>query len=57
MDKNKEIDEKKKPLFALLGKSLFEQRVKSPELTDTYKRIETIDKAMQENEVKRQELN
>ncbi len=55
-DKNKEIEEKKKPLFAQLGKSLFEQRVESPELTDTYKRIETIDKAVQEYEEKRQEL-
>ena len=56
LDKNKEIKENKKPLFALLGKSLYEQKVKSPELAETYKQIEAIDKAVKENEVKLQEL-
>jgi hypothetical protein len=46
----KEDLEVKQPLFTQLGRSLFEQRVESPELADTYKRIETNDKAVQEYE-------
>ena len=55
-DKNKEIEENKKPLFAVLGKSLYEQKVKSPELTEIYTQIEAIDHAVKENEEKRKEL-
>ena len=47
---------RKNSLSSLSWGGLFEKRVESPELADTYKRIETIDKAVQEYEVKRQEL-
>lgn len=57
MKKNREIEEQKQPLFARLGKALYDQRVEIPKLADIYARIETIDKAVQEYKAEREELD
>jgi chromosome segregation ATPase len=56
VDKNKEIDNQKQPLFFRLGKALYEKRVESPDLEDIYTRIEEIEKTVREYEEKRREL-
>ena len=54
--KHREIENQKQPLFSRLGKILYEKRIESADLKETYIRIEEIERTIQEFEQKRGEL-
>ena len=51
-----EIDRKKQPHWAALGKTLNEKRVNDPALASIYAEIDGIDKAIRENEARHKDL-